>query len=197
MGTATRPRPAKRPSKGPLSRCLQRADDGIRTRDPHLGKVMLYQLSHVRVSGRLRYQSPAETDNGISTGTDVRTHLEHDRTEGSEHHECARDLHRAEALAEQHPGSDRRDHRAAERQQRCTVMSRCRWAHVIKPWPTRPDSRPSRGSTANPRHGSRRDRRRQQHPRRDRDRSNTEHTCDQGDRSGHPGCAPASRGRNT
>ena len=28
-----------------------RADDGIRTRDPHLGKVMLYQLSHVRMSG--------------------------------------------------------------------------------------------------------------------------------------------------
>jgi len=27
-----------------------RADDGIRTRDPHLGKVVLYQLSHVRVS---------------------------------------------------------------------------------------------------------------------------------------------------
>jgi hypothetical protein len=27
-----------------------RADDGIRTRDPHLGKVMLYQLSHVRMS---------------------------------------------------------------------------------------------------------------------------------------------------
>ena len=27
---------------------LSRADDGIRTRDPHLGKVMLYQLSHVR-----------------------------------------------------------------------------------------------------------------------------------------------------
>jgi hypothetical protein len=25
-----------------------RADDEIRTRDPHLGKVMLYQLSHVR-----------------------------------------------------------------------------------------------------------------------------------------------------
>jgi hypothetical protein len=33
-----------RPSTRPL-----RADDGIRTRDPHLGKVMLYQLSHVRV----------------------------------------------------------------------------------------------------------------------------------------------------
>ncbi len=28
-----------------------RADDGIRTRDPHLGKVMLYQLSHVRDAG--------------------------------------------------------------------------------------------------------------------------------------------------
>ena len=28
------------------------ADDEIRTRDPHLGKVMLYQLSYVRVSGR-------------------------------------------------------------------------------------------------------------------------------------------------
>ena len=26
------------------------ADDGIRTRDPHLGKVMLYQLSHVRLA---------------------------------------------------------------------------------------------------------------------------------------------------
>ena len=26
------------------------ADNGIRTRDPHLGKVMLYQLSHVRMS---------------------------------------------------------------------------------------------------------------------------------------------------
>ena len=25
------------------------ADDGTRTRDPHLGKVMLYQLSHIRV----------------------------------------------------------------------------------------------------------------------------------------------------
>ena len=28
------------------------ADDGIRTRDPHLGKVMLYQLSHVREENR-------------------------------------------------------------------------------------------------------------------------------------------------
>ena len=27
------------------------ADDGIRTRDPNLGKVVLYQLSHVRAKG--------------------------------------------------------------------------------------------------------------------------------------------------
>ncbi len=33
----------------PLTRKDIGADDGIRTRDPHLGKVMLYQLSHVRV----------------------------------------------------------------------------------------------------------------------------------------------------
>jgi hypothetical protein len=26
----------------------ERADDGIRTRDPHLGKVMRYQLRYVR-----------------------------------------------------------------------------------------------------------------------------------------------------
>ena len=35
---------------------LDRADDGIRTRDPHLGKVVLYQLSHVRVTQV--YQGP-------------------------------------------------------------------------------------------------------------------------------------------
>jgi hypothetical protein len=29
-----------------------RADDGIRTRDPHLGKVMRYQLRYVRLSSR-------------------------------------------------------------------------------------------------------------------------------------------------
>ena len=29
---------------------LLRADDEIRTRDPHLGKVMLYQLSHIRIA---------------------------------------------------------------------------------------------------------------------------------------------------
>ena len=35
----------KRATTAPIAR----ADDGTRTRDPHLGKVMLYQLSHIRV----------------------------------------------------------------------------------------------------------------------------------------------------
>ncbi len=29
---------------------LRKADDGVRTHDPQLGKLMLYQLSYVRVS---------------------------------------------------------------------------------------------------------------------------------------------------
>ena len=29
---------------------LMRADDEIRTRDPNLGKVVLYQLSHIRIA---------------------------------------------------------------------------------------------------------------------------------------------------
>jgi hypothetical protein len=36
-------------SFGAPARVSYGADDGIRTRDPHLGKVVLYQLSHVRV----------------------------------------------------------------------------------------------------------------------------------------------------
>ncbi len=36
-----------------------RADDGIRTRDPHLGKVMLYQLSHVRMPAKAGCCTPA------------------------------------------------------------------------------------------------------------------------------------------
>ena len=35
------------------------ADDGVRTRDPDLGKVVLYQLSHVR------FKSPAELGFGL------------------------------------------------------------------------------------------------------------------------------------
>ncbi len=35
--------------KGHLRWAFSGADDEIRTRDPHLGKVMLYQLSYVRI----------------------------------------------------------------------------------------------------------------------------------------------------
>jgi hypothetical protein len=59
-GVSRRTRPVRRPVIGapcgsaePLTMSDSvdtfGADDGIRTRDPHLGKVMLYQLSHVRV----------------------------------------------------------------------------------------------------------------------------------------------------
>ena len=34
------------------------ADDGIRTRDPHLGKVMRYQLRHIRIAFRFAVRSP-------------------------------------------------------------------------------------------------------------------------------------------
>ena len=33
----------------PKAACEVGADDGVRTRDPDLGKVVLYQLSHVRI----------------------------------------------------------------------------------------------------------------------------------------------------
>jgi hypothetical protein len=34
--------------KATLLRAFPKADDGVRTRDPQLGKLMLYQLSYVR-----------------------------------------------------------------------------------------------------------------------------------------------------
>jgi hypothetical protein len=37
-----------RAPSGPAPVRFDGADDGIRTRDPNLGKVVLYQLSHVR-----------------------------------------------------------------------------------------------------------------------------------------------------
>ncbi len=42
--------------EGPSRTLFIGADDGIRTRDPHLGKVMLYQLSHVRAGDILPTQ---------------------------------------------------------------------------------------------------------------------------------------------
>ena len=43
----------------PKAACEVGADDGVRTRDPDLGKVVLYQLSHVRV------KSPAKLGFGF------------------------------------------------------------------------------------------------------------------------------------
>ena len=37
------------------------AEDGTRTRDPNLGKVMLYQLSHFRATGRYNREAPRRT----------------------------------------------------------------------------------------------------------------------------------------
>ena len=47
------------------ARSILRADDGIRTRDPHLGKVMRYQLRHVRAQ-RTRSSPDAKPDNSPS-----------------------------------------------------------------------------------------------------------------------------------
>ena len=38
-----------RPSERVSAWLRLRADDGVRTRDPQLGKLMLYQLSYVRI----------------------------------------------------------------------------------------------------------------------------------------------------
>ena len=41
---------AYNPKTPPKQGCIENgADDGVRTRDPDLGKVVLYQLSHVRM----------------------------------------------------------------------------------------------------------------------------------------------------
>ena len=40
------------------------ADDGVRTRDPHLGKVVLYQLSHVRAT-RKYYTGSGDARKGV------------------------------------------------------------------------------------------------------------------------------------
>jgi hypothetical protein len=46
FGTGDRWYPSGTDMRAP--RAVPRADDGIRTRDPHLGKVMRYQLRYVR-----------------------------------------------------------------------------------------------------------------------------------------------------
>ena len=51
----------KAPRRAPFG-----ADDEIRTRDPHLGKVMLYQLSHIRMCA----PHPSETGVDCNGGQD-------------------------------------------------------------------------------------------------------------------------------
>ena len=58
--------------------CVLRADDGIRTRDPHLGKVMRYQLRYVRTILRSRgnHIRPAHTgtNQGDNAAPSLRQH---------------------------------------------------------------------------------------------------------------------------
>ena len=44
------------------------AEDGTRTRDPHLGKVMLYQLSHFRSATLARPTREGGAESQIRTG---------------------------------------------------------------------------------------------------------------------------------
>src|SRR5918996_5809099 len=57
--TALNARSVGKPRERAGQEVFRRADDGIRTRDPHLGKVVLYQLSHVRVAPSLSRGLPA------------------------------------------------------------------------------------------------------------------------------------------
>src|SRR5262245_54738934 len=64
--TGALPRKGDWPRRGPAApkgrqpAFPARADDGTRTRDPNLGKVVLYQLSHVRVDPTV-YKPPLRT----------------------------------------------------------------------------------------------------------------------------------------
>ena len=53
------------PFRGRQTGSLREAGNGARTRDPQLGKLMLYQLSYSRVGRILAAQDPAR--NGVST----------------------------------------------------------------------------------------------------------------------------------
>jgi hypothetical protein len=55
------------PPRGFDTSCNPRADDGIRTRDPHLGKVMRYQLRYIRAQ-RARSSPGAKHDDSQLSG---------------------------------------------------------------------------------------------------------------------------------
>ena len=58
IGSSPAPYSKTKNSRGICLGCkIPGADNGARTRDPHLGKVVLYQLSHVReVVGDTRFE---------------------------------------------------------------------------------------------------------------------------------------------
>src|SRR5699024_19884 len=59
-----------RPAVSPAGGRRLRADDGTRTRDPHLGKVMLYQLSHIRMlTGRTEMRPACVEDSNPPLAT--------------------------------------------------------------------------------------------------------------------------------
>src|SRR5699024_6666128 len=59
-----------RPAVSPAGGRRLRADDGTRTRDPHLGKVMLYQLSHIRMlAGRTEVRPACVEDSNPRLAT--------------------------------------------------------------------------------------------------------------------------------
>src|SRR4051794_34415747 len=65
-------RPLPKPLGHPARNSHSRADDGIRTRDPHLGKVMRYQLRYVRASEPWRGPAMPAHDTGGSGSPTVR-----------------------------------------------------------------------------------------------------------------------------
>ena len=74
--------PTRREKKEPrrLAPGFLGADDEIRTRDPHLGKVMLYQLSHIRMCGnQYSDQTPlAPRGNPMNKGSEGLTLIIHE-----------------------------------------------------------------------------------------------------------------------
>ena len=53
---------------------IARADDGTRTRDPHLGKVMLYQLSHIRTNRTAAERRRVLPNHNTSDGRNGKQH---------------------------------------------------------------------------------------------------------------------------
>src|SRR5215475_7040337 len=86
------------------------ADDGIRTRDPHLGKVMLYQLSHVRTLAPARATGASRTGVRSETVADPDPRANSQTVGGAGHIAVRDERHQARnfvtALASERAGVD-------------------------------------------------------------------------------------------